>query len=177
MKLEEQINIDEWIGFWDDNLGNPSFESVQNTEYYTDMYKAGQTKQMLRIWEEVEGDISGGWSTRVAYVTIPVWVSTGTYDITSTDIPFTPTYVNIKGYLWSWIRSWCDICMDGITNAGIYSVWSSPRFLNNRAINLFDTIDSRFQANFVSFINWGVRISITENNHDMAIELAIIASA
>lgn len=177
MKLEEEINIDEGIGFGEDNLWTPKFNSVENPEYYTDMYMAGQTKQMLRIGEEVEWTISGGWSTRVGYISIPTWVPLGTYDITSSDIPFTPSYVNIKGYLWSWIRSWCDICMDGTTNAGIYSVWSSPRFLNNRAINLFDDATSRFQADFISFINWWIRVDVTQNNYTVAVELAIIASA
>ena len=131
------------------------------------------TTQQYRNGIEVRG---GSSSTQViTTIDIAVSVSTWSYDLTSTDIGFIPSFVNIKWFLDWWDRSWCDISMDWTRQAGLYSVGSSPRFADNRAINLFDTASNRFQANFTSFIDWWVRISITQNSHDNIIKLAVTA--
>ena len=113
----------------------------------------------------------------VAHTTIPTGLSTWEYDLVFDDIWFTPRYVNIKGHLWSTDRSWCDILIDWINNTWLYTVQTSPRFTSTRAINLYDTASDRLQANFVRFINWGLRIDITNASNSVAVDIAIVAYA
>ena len=138
------------------------------------------TTQQYRDWIEVRKIVipdAVTISRVVTTINVAVSVSTWSYDLTSSDIGFTPSFVNIKWFLDWWDRSWCDISMDWTRQAWLYSVWESPRFADNRAINLFDTASNRFQANFTSFIDWWVRISITQNSHDNIVKLAVTAYA
>lgn len=131
------------------------------------------TTEQYKIWVWVNGS---SWSApTVATIYIPTGVALWNYDLTSDEIGFTPSFINIKWFLDEGDRSWCDINIwNGIT-AWLYTVGISPRFTDNRAINLYDDASNRFQANFVEFIPWWLTVDITQNGYDDIVSLAVTA--
>ena len=130
------------------------------------------TAEQYVTWINVRG---WGGKPSLWYVTIPTWESLWSYNITSSSIWFTPKFVNIQWYLDWTTKSSCDISIDWTITVWLYDIWGSPRFNSTRAINLFDSAGSRFQADFIWFINWGIEVDITQNSYANDVELVITA--
>jgi len=90
------MSINEWI--WFDNKNQWLNETKQeDLNYYTDMYEAGQTKQKLKIWREVE------WSVGQFYI----WnfIITTTWVKTVSWVWFKPKLIKLTSFI-SWTNQW-----------------------------------------------------------------------
>lgn len=113
-----------------------------------------------RIWVEVEWSV---WNAPViGYTTIPVWTSTGSYDITASEIWFTPKVIRIQARMdWS-TPSVSDMTCDGINTWGLYTVGTSWwSFSDSRMIRVYVNASNQLWANFTEFIQWWVRVNLT----------------
>ena len=159
------IKKDEWLGFEDTNKGLEVLKQ-KPLDYYSDVFSPWQTKQKLKIWREVEWNISG-WAkcytnsfTRLASEWTGIW--TITWIVDSEWKPFIPKIVQIYAWrntsstnisFWTWMNnpstSQCIITT---------SVWTTFNFSNI----IWVWID----ANLLNSWSWEVRLNISTVYHD-----------
>ena len=156
---------------------NPSYEDVLGVVENTSKPIKGIDEPKIIGDIEVEG-WGWGWAWTVWATTIPTWLSIWTYDLISSSINFTPTAITINWWMSDWNTSISNIYITEGWITWFYTVWTSwwnLRYITNRAINLYDTATNRFQADFVEFIPWWVRIDITRPTNTATVEIWMVA--
>jgi hypothetical protein len=84
------MKIDNWLTFEDTNKGFQNIET-EPLNYYSDVFTPWQTKQRLKIWREVEWNLSGWWKVKTWYSSIPSWYT----NFAITWVWFTPKAIQV----------------------------------------------------------------------------------
>jgi hypothetical protein len=82
------MKIDNWLTFEDTNKGFQNIET-EPLNYYSDVFTPWQTKQRLKIWREVEWNVSGWWKVKTWYSSLSIWSNSITW------VWFTPKAIQV----------------------------------------------------------------------------------
>jgi len=132
--------------------------------YYTDMYKAWETKEQLELGKEVMWS-SGGKT----YVKTYTYTGTSTGSWSYTGVWFKPTAVRIQANMIESPSSSSDWSADGVSNGCQYDYWSSGTFVrsyrDNRIIYIPNNGNTTLKAaTLTSMDSDGFTLNFTTNN-------------
>lgn len=161
----------------------------KNFDLYSDSLKIKErepwiNEPRLRSWINTTWWTWGGAPTLGTH-TIPMSTGTGSYDITSSNIWFTPKLVRLQAVMTLWnMSAYSDISMNWTTTSGAKYEWydlSDDKWIwydITRAIDLttWDTSSTYyFRANFTELIDGWVRINVTSSSAVSSIKCTITA--